>query len=45
MNKLVVFNHKMNLTKQEVQEYIMQIKTRIPNDLEVIICPSSIYIP
>ncbi len=45
MSKIVVLNHKMNLTKQEVQNYIIEIKNSIPSDLEVIICPSNIYIP
>ncbi len=43
--KKIVLNHKMNLIKDEVQKYIMEIKEILPKDYEFIICPSSIYLP
>lgn len=45
MKKMIVLNHKMSLTKEETQEYILNIKERIPSDKEVIICPSNIFLP
>ncbi len=40
MEKLIVANHKMNLTYKEMTNYLNEIK-----DLDIIFFPSSIYIP
>lgn len=42
-NKLVIANHKMNLNAIEIKNYLKEIS--IINNKNVIICPSSIYIP
>ncbi len=41
MKKLVIANMKMNLLLSEIQEYVSKIK----HENNVIICPTSIYIP
>lgn len=45
MNKIVILNHKSDLTLPEVKEYLLNINDLIRSDLEVIICPSNIHIP
>lgn len=45
MNKIVILNHKSELTLPEVKEYLLNINELIRNDLDVIITPSSIYLP
>lgn len=42
-NKLVIGNMKMNLNKDEIERYLQKIKQI--NNSNVVICPSSIYIP
>ena len=42
-NKLIVANHKMNMDAKEVSEYLKEIGNI--NNKNVIICPTSIYIP
>lgn len=43
MNKLVVCNLKMNLSKQDVDQYLKKLDAK--NLDNVIFCPSAIYIP
>ncbi len=43
-SKLVVANHKMNMTSIDINQYLKKIKKEI-NVENVIICPTSIYIP
>lgn len=45
MKKILVLNHKMYLTYNEIENYIRKIKDNIRSDLDVIVCPSSIFIP
>ncbi len=45
MKKLVVFNHKMYLDFYGIKDYIKDIKDSIRTDIDVVICPSDIYIP
>ena len=47
MSKLIVANLKMNMTLQDVAQYIQYINNIDfnPNQNEVIICPSYVYIP
>ena len=45
MKKLVVFNHKMYLDFYNIKDYIKEIKDNIRTDIDVVICPSSIFIP
>jgi len=42
---MLVLNHKMFLTKEEINKYIIEIKDRIPQDINVVVCPSNIYLP
>ena len=42
-SKVVVANHKMNLTVREISDYLKKI-SKI-NNKNVIICPTSIYAP
>lgn len=44
MKKWVVLNHKMNLLLDDVYSYIEEIK-HLQTDYEVVICPSSLYLP
>lgn len=43
-SKIVVANHKMNMTSMDINRYLKKIKKEI-NLENVIICPTSIYIP
>ena len=45
MKKIVVINHKTYLTLNEAKNYGIDINDYIRGDQEVIICPSTIYIP
>lgn len=45
MKKIIVLNHKMNFEKDDIVKYIRNIKDMIPADKEVVICPSSCFIP
>lgn len=45
MKKLVVFNHKMYLDFFDIKDYISSIKDNIRTDIDVVICPSDIFIP
>jgi triosephosphate isomerase (TIM) len=40
-NKLIVLNHKMNLTAKEVKDYLLNISA----NKNVVMCPTAIYIP
>lgn len=42
--KIVVANHKANLTKHEFEAFQIALKGRIRSDLEVVICPSLLYL-
>lgn len=42
---LIVLNHKMNLSFEEVLEYREKINKLKPENIEVVVCPSSIYLP
>ena len=44
MKTLIVANLKMNLTKEEMIDYIKGIKSQISNNFEVVICPSFVYL-
>ncbi len=44
MEKMIVANFKMNLTYEECLEYLSVIKGKIPNYLNVVICPSFPYL-
>ncbi len=43
--KLVVANHKMNLTKEEVLSYVDSVKDFASNTVEFVFCPSTLYLP
>ena len=43
MNKLYILNHKMNLTKDNIDTYIKKIN-KLSTTNHIIICPSSIYL-
>jgi len=45
MKKIVALNHKMYLEYSDVNKYIEEMKDNIRKDIEVVICPSSIFIP
>lgn len=45
MKKMVVLNNKMYLDYSNIREYILNIKDIIRNDLEVVVCPSNIFLP
>ena len=45
MKKIVVLNQKSYMDYDEVLDFISNIKDNIRRDLDVIICPSNIYIP
>ena len=45
MNKIIVLNQKSYMEYNEVLDFINNIKDNIRRDLDVIICPSSIYLP
>lgn len=40
MEKIIVANHKMNMQKDEIKEYISKLK-----NIDMIICPTAIYAP
>ncbi|MBE6143984.1 MAG: triose-phosphate isomerase [Firmicutes bacterium] len=42
-NKLIVANHKMNMTASEINEFLKELGKI--NNKNVVICPTSIYIP
>lgn len=44
MKKVVVANMKMQLTKFEVEEYINKLDDFKSNDIELIVCPSCLYL-
>ncbi len=44
MKKLIVANLKMNFTKDEMFEYLNDIKYKISNIFEVVICPTPLYL-
>ncbi len=43
--KLIVSNHKMNLTLNEVKEYLKEIKTLKSEKNLLVFCPSFVYLP
>lgn len=45
MKKIVVLNHKNYLDYNDIKDYINNIKDYIRTDIDVVIAPSSIYIP
>lgn len=45
MNKILVLNHKTYMNYGDVDNYIKKIKSAIRKDVNLIICPSDIYIP
>lgn len=45
MNKIVVLNQKNSMEYEDITEYIKKIKDNIRRDLDVILCPSDIFIP
>lgn len=45
MKKVIVLNHKSELTLPEIKKYLLDINDIIRNDLTTIICPSNVYMP
>jgi triosephosphate isomerase len=45
MKKIVVLNHKTSLDFENVKYYIDYIKDRIRSDMDIVVCPSDIFIP
>ena len=45
MKKIVVLNHKMYLDFNEIKEYIKDVKDNIRSDIDVVMCPSNIFLP
>ena len=45
MKKLVVLNHKMYLDFYGIKDYIRDIKDSIRTDIDVVVCPSTVFIP
>ena len=45
MNKMVVLNHKNYLNFYDIKSYLLDINNLIRRDLDVVICPNSLYIP
>lgn len=45
MKKIIVLNHKSGLTLEEVKKYLLVINEILRADQEIIICPSSPYLP
>ncbi len=43
--KIVVLNHKNYLDFSSVKSYLLEINNYIRSDLDVIICPNSLYVP
>ena len=42
--KWIVSNHKMNLTKEEIENYVSQISS-LKSTNKLVFCPSNIYLP
>ena len=45
MKKLLVLNHKMYLDFNDIKTYISEIKDYIRSDIDVVVCPSDVFIP
>lgn len=45
MKKLVVLNLKHSLLFEEIQNYVFSVNSIIPSHLNVVVCPSSLYLP
>ena len=45
MKKLLVLNHKMYLDFNDIKSYISEIKDYIRSDIDVVVCPSDVFIP
>lgn len=45
MKKLLVLNHKMYLDFNDIKTYISEIKDFIRTDIDVVVCPSDVFIP
>lgn len=45
MNKIVVLNHKNYLAYSDIKSYLLELNNLIRNDIDVIMCPNSLYIP
>lgn len=45
MNKIVVLNQKTYMNLDEFKEYIKVFKDKVRTDIDVVFCPSSIYLP
>lgn len=45
MKKIVILNHKTYMEYEDVLEYIKNVKDKIRTDMEIVMCPSSIFIP
>lgn len=45
MKKLVVANHKANLSMSDIGDYIFNINTNLSDKHNIVICPSYIHIP
>ena len=45
MKKIVILNHKAYMEYEDVIDYIKEIKDKIRTDIEVVMCPSTIFIP
>ncbi len=44
MKKMIVANHKMNLTIEEMDRYLNTINNKISDIFKVVICPSNIFL-
>ena len=45
MNKIVVLNQKTYMNLDDFKDYIKVFKDKVRTDIDVIFCPSSIYLP
>ena len=45
MNKMLVINLKANFTLPQAKEYVLKVKDLLPSYLEVVICPSFLWLP
>lgn len=45
MNKMLVINLKANFTLPKAKEYVLKVKDLLPSYLEVVICPSFLWLP
>lgn len=45
MNKMLVVNLKANFTLPQAKEYVLKVKDLLPSYLEVVICPSFLWLP